>query len=170
MPDIQFIGKKVGSSYLIWLEKENKYLLLEEPAWFVFNKIAKKQKEETIIAACCSRYGISDQESLTFVQDVKSVIEQINQQAPIIAGIKQHPLEMTSYSFQPYSTHSYLFGNSLIKFSYESALFESFLHPLICHLTTMKSPEKHSHFELFDYNGKIVFRLNGEIKGAWGYD
>jgi len=170
MPDIQFIRKKIGLSYLIWLEKGNKYLLLEEPAWFVFNKIAKKQKEKTIVDACCSRYGISDQEGLTFVQDINSAIEQMNQPSTIPSTGVEYPIEITNYSYQPYSTHRYLFGNSPIEFSYESDLFESYLHPLICHLATEEIKENLPHFELFAYDEKIIFRLNGEIKGAWGYD
>ena len=170
MPDIRYIKKKVGLSYLIWLEKGNKYLLLEEPAWFVFNKITKSQNEKTIVNACTSRYGISDQESLTFVQDIKSAVEQMNQPAAIPPEEVEYPVEMTNYSYRAYSTYHYLFGHSIIKFSYESDLFESYLHPLICHLATGEINAIPSHFELFAYEDKIVFRLDGEIKGAWGYD
>lgn len=170
MPDLPFLKKKIGRSYLIWLQKGNKYLLLEEPAWFVFNKIAKSCKPEDITTACVNRYNTSIKESAAFVQEIQSAIGQMNQPSEIKTHRQKITAELTSYSFKPYSQHGYRFGETIIQFSYESELFESYLHPLISHLETSETENYSPLFELFAFNEQIIFRLNGEVKGAWGYD
>lgn len=170
MPVIQFLKKKMGQSHLIWLKKGNKYILLEEPAWFVFNKLARSYSSAGIARQCAARYGITLEESVTFVEDIKVAILQMNQPSVNEADGGNFPVELSNYSFKASSVYHYRFANSVIKFSYETAHFESYLHPLISHLSTLETTGEPSHFELFDYGGQIVFRLNGEVKGVWSYE
>jgi hypothetical protein len=169
MPDISFIKKKIGLSYLIWLRKSNKYMMLEEPAWFVFSHIAKRYKLSTIASSCAVRYGLDTTETLAFVHDIHSGIEQMNQPTLVSRDLTQDA-EIANYRIQPYSKHQYRFGTSTIEFSSENPYFESFLHPLICHLETTDNKEDVPVFELFEYNEMIVFRLDGEVKGIWSYE
>ena len=167
MPKIQFIKRKIQDSYIIWLGKSNNYIQLEEPAWFVFSKIAKSYKLETIASKCAVRYGLTREESIIFVNDIRSGIDEMNQPANIVENAGDYPIELKSFTFKPYSIHRYSFGDSLIEFSYETKLFESYLHPLISHLETTEINDKIPVFELFGYHDKIVFRLNNTIKGVW---
>lgn len=166
MPGIEYLKKKIGLSYLVWLSKANKYLLLEEPAWFVFSKIAKRHQPSGIASLCAERYALSPEECTTFVHDIQSSIEQMNQPVLTNEAIDLDP-GLRLYRFLPYSTHTYQLGNTLIKFCFETEDFEYYLHPLISHLKTEESNESTSTFELFGYHGKVVFRLNGEVKGIW---
>lgn len=142
-------------------------MLLEEPAWFVFSKTVKRYKVATVAQHCESRYNLTNEESLTFVKDIRSEIGQMNIPVDITVNASSFPDQFKTYSFEPYSLHLYRFGDKLIDFSFETSYFESWLHPLICHLETTGIKGKVPVFELFGYNDKIVFRLNGEVKGVW---
>lgn len=170
MPDLQFLKKKIGLSYLIWLQKGNRYLLLEEPAWFVLNEIAKNNKPLDIASVCAERYGTPLENCFTFLEEIWSAIGQMNQPAQMPGNRGDNLPKMTNYTFNPYSIKKYRFGNTLIQFSYESALFESYLHPLISHLETLETENNFPLFELFDFEGRVVFRMNGQVKGVWSYD
>lgn len=169
MPGIQFIRKKIGLSYLIWLSKGNKYLLLEEPAWFVFSKIAKRCKPSGIASLCAERYGLSRAECAAFVLQIHAFVEQMNQPA-LVNQTMDLDSELRHYRFLPYSTHTYCLGTSLIQFCFETEDLEYYLHPLISHLKTDKTGENTCVFELFGYHGKVVFRLKGEVKGIWNQE
>jgi len=67
MPAIPYVKRKIGNAYLIWYQPNNQYILLEEPAWFVFRKILRRFKTETIALEIASRYGVSENGSLAFV-------------------------------------------------------------------------------------------------------
>ncbi len=170
MPAIQFIKKKIQNSYLVWLKNSNKYIQLEEPAWFVFRETVKRYRAETIAEKCAVRYGLTPEESLTFVKDIRSGMELMNQPAYIKANMGEFPVELTTHTFIPYSVHYYRFGNKQLKFTFENRIFEYYLHPLISHLETAETQEPIPVFELFAYDNKIVFRLNNEVKGIWNDD
>lgn len=167
MPSIQFLKRKVQHSYLIWLEVSRKYVQMEEPAWFVFNKLGKKYKATTIAAKCVARYGLTPEESILYVNEIRSGIEQINQPPLLADPLLEYPTELKNYLFKPFSIHRYRFGDRLIEFSYGNQLLESFIHPLIVHLKTDESQAKIAVFELFGYNDKIAFRLDSQVKGVW---
>jgi hypothetical protein len=170
MPSIPYHKKKIGQSYLVWFQNSNLYTYLEEPAWFVFSKIVKRHKTETIASKFAWRYGLSDEESLQFVNDIRSMTEQMNQTVTYNDRTKNFPVQLKTQNFKSFSTRRYQLTDNLIEFSVENQRFESYLHPLISYLETDKSVGKISRFELFEYEDNIAFRLNGEVKGLWNHD
>ena len=167
---IEYAKRKFQGSYLVWLKNSGQYLRLEEPAWFVFRKTVKRHKAETIAAECVERYGLTPEESLKYVNDIRSGIDKANQFSEIRFHDNTYPDDLESYAYEPYSVFRYKIGESLIEFSYETRNFEYYIHPLISHLETTGLTNKKAVFELFAYYDKIAFRLNGEKKGLWTYD
>src|ERR1035437_9034502 len=167
MTTIPYIKKKIGLKYLVWLQNSNQYIRLEEPAWFVFNRIAKRFKNETIANECAMRYGTSSDESLTFVKEIRSHIAKAN--TPINATSNNFEVSdvLTNHKFSPFSVHNYKLGNRVITFSFETPLFELYLHPLIAHFETKEISNEMPVFELFAWQEKVVFRYNGVVKGMW---
>jgi len=167
MVAIPFLKKKVGQSYLVWFQNSNLYLQLEEPAWFVFRKTCKRNKVETIAREFAVRYGASFEESLVFVEEIRRNITKMNQIAKVPMKAST---DLNNYTFDPFSIHRYKLGNQIISFSYETRVFEYYIHPLIIHLETNEGDGEYPVFELFAYKESIVFRFNGEVQGIWGPD
>jgi hypothetical protein len=170
MPAIPFIKKKIGRSHLVWFQNSNLYLQLKEPAWFVFSKTVKRYKSLTIADLFSVRYGIPIKESLQFVHEIRTEIDKMNRTIFPPSRIDQFSTVLTKHHFTPFSIHRYKLGNQIITFSYESAHFESYIHPLIAHFETTEIQSEMSLFELFLYQERIAFRHNGEIKGLWAID
>jgi len=167
MTAIPYIKKKIGLKYLVWLQNSNQYIQLEEPAWFVFYRIAKRFSYATIANECVLRYGTSPDESLAFVKEIHSQIAQANTAIKSPSNIFEVSDELNSYVFSPFSVRNYQLGNRVITFSFETPLFELYLHPLIAHFETKESSSEMPGFELFAWQEKIVFRYNGVVKGMW---
>lgn len=170
MPAIPYQKKKIGQSYLVWFQNSNKYLQLEEPAWFVLRKTKQRCKAETIAGEFAFRYSVTPEESLSFVRDIRLNIEKMN--LPDIDQDKTNKFsaDLNEHIFKPFSIHRYKLGNKLLAFSYESRLLEYYLHPLICHFETTEESQEMPLFELFAHQERIVFRFNGEVKGTWTKD
>lgn len=167
MPVIKYVKRRIGQTYLVWFQNSNLYTQLEEPAWFVFRKTVQRYKAETIAFECSQRYGLSMNECLQFVNDIRSNIKQMNRSVEILDGDETYPDKLKTKKFKIFSTRRYQITENLIEFSVENQRFESYLHPLIGYLETNKTNRKISRFELFEYEEKSVFRLNGEVKGIW---
>jgi len=170
MPSIPFIKKKIGASRLVWFQNSNQYLQLKEPAWFVFSKTVKRYKAITIAELFSARYAVSLKESLQFVHEIRAEIDKRNQPIHAPTNIDQLSAGINKHHFIPFSVYRYKLGNRVIKFSYASAHFESYIHPLIAHFETTKSQSDMPLFELFPYRDRIAFRHNGEAKGLWTKD
>jgi len=170
MQTIPYVKKKIGSSYFVWFQKSNLYFHMKEPAWFVFSKTIKRYKASTIAQLCTLRYNTSIEESLSFVHEIQSEIEKRN--TPTYAPNKMDLFSpaLHQYHFDPFSIRQYKLGNQHIIFSYESSLFESYIHPLIAHFETTATHNDLPLFELFRYQEQIAFRFNGETKGLWAKD
>lgn len=170
MRSISFIKKKIGKSYLVWFQNSNLYLQLEEPAWFVFRKTAQCSKAETIAEEFAIRYNISAEESLSFVQDIRLKIKEMNQLTGFQTQTLQVSADLDTLTYQPFVIHRYKLGNQLISFSFQTRTFEYYIHPLIGHLETEEKIAGMPLFELFSHQGRIIFRFNGQVKGSWADD
>lgn len=170
MPAIPYIKKKIGQTYLVWFQNSNLYIQLEEPAWFVFRKTTKRYKAATIAKEFAGRYGISPNESLKFVKNIRSETEKMNQVINVPNHLVHVSDDLNRHQFSPYSIHHYRLGNRVIAFSFETRLFEHYLHPLIDHLETEDKNDEMPLFELFAHQERIVFRFNGQVKGSWTKD
>ncbi len=170
MSTIPYIKRKIGSSYLVWFQNSNLYIQLEEPAWFVFQKISRRYKTETITKEFAIRYGVNEEESLVFVSDIRTEIEKMNRKENAAQHLKKDFEVNSNYTFEPRFVHHYRLGNKIITFSFENKHFEHYLHPLISHFETTEESNEMPLFELFAYQDQIVFRFNGEVKGIWSKD
>lgn len=170
MSAIPIVKKKIDQAYLVWFQNSNLYIQLEEPAWFVLRRTVKRYKAETIAAECAKRYNLKFGECLQFVNDIRSNIKELNRQDETLGRRIDYPDELRTKRFAPYSIRKYQITDNVIEFTFGNQQFESYFHPLISYLETVKSIGKISRFELFDDQGKSVLRLNGEIKGVWTKD
>lgn len=165
--NIKFVKKKIGNLYLIWVQNSNQYFSLEEPAWFVFRKIAKRYKSETIAKEFSGRYGLNWEESLIFVTEIRQKINEIIQSEQPAKNKEESSDEINTFVYPVYTRHRYDMRNKIIEFSFENQWLESFIHPLIKHLETTDDFTGKSYFELFTYNERVYFRLNKQIIGSW---
>ncbi len=172
MTNIQFVKKKIGTSYLVWFKESNLYYQFQEPVWFIFENLLKNTQTDTIAGKFAERYATDFSESLNFVTDVSNKIRELNK-PDNIAGRQEQllPPESANYNYRTYATNNYLIGNHTVRFSFETEWLEGYIHPLIEHLKIdeLKTPYK-AHFELFTINNRVVFRYNNQIMGNWTDD
>ena len=170
MIDIPFVKRKIGNSYLVWFQNNNLYFQLEEPAWFVFEKLLEQGNEKAVSLELSNRYQFDVEESMSFVKDIRLKIEEINKVEEVGEIIDMEFEDLIEFQFTPYSVYYYQFGTRVIHFSYETKRFERFIHPLIQHLETSKKIGEDAVFELFSFEDRIVFRLNNQVIRTWYED
>lgn len=167
MGKILFVKNKIGKSYLVWFQNSNLYFYFEEPAWFVFSKIVRWHKSETIAAEFSNRYGWQYEESLKFVLDIRQKVNELNQSVKRRKYVVKSADKISNHVYSPYSSRYYDMQNRVIKFSYETLWLEKYIHPLINHLETVDQFKDTVHFELFTYNNRVVFKVDNIFKGSW---
>ena len=166
MAKASYIMQRIGSVYLVWYQAGNSYFQLEEPAWFVFRKLLRRYKKETIAKEFSQRYGMALEVSITFVEEVQLKLKEQTGQNKLLKGnlLVDNPIE---HHFEPHGVHFYDLGLNAIKFTYGTYWLKRYIHPLLEHLEVSEALTDVSHFELFEFDGKIVFKLEDQIKGIW---
>ncbi len=157
MHKIEYQTKKKGKSNIIWLQKSNKYISLKSPAFDIFQLLNENTAKDKVYRFLADNFGFPFEKSQQFVADFEMEIERIN----VIDEKENEPpisWKCSNYTFQPYSTHSYHFGKKAFLISFEDISLEAWLNPIISHLHSEKENDPAFHFEVFIYEGKIVFR------------
>lgn len=164
---ISYVKKKIDKSYLIWFQSSNLYFQLEEPAWFVFKKIVKRYKSETIAKMFANRYELSYEVSLKFVVEIRQKIFEMNRPVSQKKYMEKTIEEVDNHVYSIYSKHCYDMHNKAIEFLFETPWLENYIHPLVKHLETDKKIKNKLYFELFTYKKRVCFRINKKLIGSW---
>jgi hypothetical protein len=143
---------------------------MEEPAWYIFRRTVNRNKSETIAKEFSKRYGLNYKDSLNFVVEIRQQIKEFNQPSKPRKNIENLAYEINKNVYSPCSSHQYNMQKKIIQFSYETEQLESWIHPLIKHLETIDNDEDKSHFELFTYKNRVIFKVDNVIKGNWSKD
>ncbi|WP_372775059.1 hypothetical protein [Mangrovibacterium sp.] len=170
MANVLYVDKKIGDTYLVWLQNSNLYFQLEEPAWYVFKKLATNNPLETVAEEFATQYGVAHEESKTFVSDIYDRISEANIPFQSEDETALFTDDIVNSKFQPYSVFHYQLNTTVVRFTYETAWLERYIHPLIAHLAIAENKKPEFHFELFTSNGQVVYRLNNNLRCIWDRD
>ncbi len=154
------LTRKINSSRIVWFASSNRWIYLEEPAWYVLTLIRKSLPAETIAKRCSFRYPLPFKDSLKFVSDIASAISKMEKPLKMDADQILSPETINSLHFIPYSTRCYKIKNKYISFSFGSRTAEYYIHPPLAHLEINSSelPESNAHFDIFEHEGIPMIR------------
>ena len=164
------ISREIDGAYVVWFAAGNQYLRLEEPAFFVFERVEGGMNQGLIDWQCAERYQIQEGESHQFVAEIIDRIEAIKKSPVIKESDYQENQEIHTKQFSSFSIHDYEINGILLRFKFETWLHEHYLHPLLQHLETKACITEPILFELFGQNDRIVLCVNHEVKGVWTED
>ncbi|MFZ5940170.1 MAG: hypothetical protein ACOYXB_06315 [Bacteroidota bacterium] len=128
-PDKNLTGR-TGEKYAVWLEKTNRWLSLEEPAFFVVTGYLKGRSSERIIKQCTQKYFLPVQESQRFVMEVLDLIKEYRDSPPDPKPFREirlshQPLRRTPVHFR------YRLNGRIISINYGSEAIAYYFHPLL---------------------------------------
>jgi hypothetical protein len=161
------IIKVVDDAYVLWLENENRFVWLEEPAYFVVKNHLNGLDRISISKACMSLFQANETESLMFVDDILNGID-VNEKSNDPEKTDLTNIVVNDVAI--FSAHNYSINGKILCFRYQTKLFEHYLHPLLQHLETEEESDNQVIFELLEHNKKVVLRVDNQIRGAWGED
>ena len=165
----QIVEKKINDNHIIWFEQSNKWIQLEEHAWFV-NKLYQKGIDiQTISRKCAQKYNLPALECLRFVQKICSEITELSKPFPV-SVVDFSSAHLTSdYPINPYSTRIYLIGKKRFALHFETRLAEYYIHPTLAHLETDSSLAD-VEFEIYHRGNNSVLMEKNRPETAYTFD
>lgn len=158
MKNIFYIYKKLGNSHIVWLKASNQYINLKRPAFDAFQLRAANTDKKIIAEILREKYGFDISLSQNLIGNIDTLISEK-------VSIEENYTEINSIScfdcteFIPYSTRQYIFNEKIFSVSFGNKNIEDWFHPIFSHYELLKAPKIYYHFEIFNYEGKYIFRF-----------
>lgn len=167
---LQILEKKINDSHIVWFGQSNKWIQLEEPAWFV-NKLHHKGMDiQAISMKCARKYNIPINECKLFAEEVCTEIAELS--IPDSGSVTTPSYSnLTTYnSYSPYSTRFYLIRDKCFALNFETQLVEYYIHPSIAHLETELSMKPDVEFEIYNTGNISVLMEKNRPDTAYTFD
>ena len=157
------ICTEVEDSFAVWFGASHKFMMLEEPAFFVLQQIIENKTVEEIVQECVGRYQNPVKESQQFVSEVYQITQQY-------IALPENSIHEETDSFIDrnsgtdfYSEKFYVIGNSFFNINYGDAGLEAVIHPLISHFEVTKNEIALFRFDINRNSDKLFFKVDGDI-------
>jgi hypothetical protein len=164
--EIITVSKRIGDSTAIWFASSRSFVLLEQPAWEVFDRYLNDWTAKAIFDYVSSSYNLEDEDSQKFVNEIIEGIIQLNDPANLPYQQPELVPEFNEYQFPLFAEKFYMIGETLFRFRYGSEWLLRCFHPTMAHLETGSQIAEHL-FEVFEQDGLLIFRHNGKAIEAF---
>ena len=157
------LSKTIEDKRYLWLERTNQYVVLEQEAFKVAEKLIKGEIPETIATHLETTLSVPFEAALKFVKELE---DQILNSSTKGQEKSINYLSKTTIPSDFEITTTYQVNNTLIKVSYKSDVEASYIHPKFAHLETDKL-NKVTDFKVFITHDKIYLAINNKVKYGW---
>lgn len=145
---------------IVWIEGINRYICFLEPAFYVFECLAKGELQETIASACSHRYNLPADHSNRFTKEVMELLERVYRETQdglepeqkISGGPAEPPV---------YRIRNYRIWSKDFRMAFGDLYLEELFHPFLSPYTLDAGIEDTPFFcELFFQEEFAVLRIN----------
>jgi hypothetical protein len=168
--DTVIVKKRIGDSYAVWFEPSRSFVLLEKPAYEVFSLYSEGLNIEEIINVVRKNYELKIYESKKFVEEIVERIEIYSNEDNAPYKAPEIFNDFKNINFNIFSEKRYRMINKAIAFRYGSDWLMNSFHPFFYYLEEKNISTPDFLFEVFEHEGFLIFRCNGEIVEAFRYN
>ncbi len=170
MNEHKTVIKKFGNTNAIWFQQSKSFLLLEEPAFNVFQLFSDGVETEKITEVCEQKYGHLEGNISQFVDEIIEHIQYYGNPDNLddISSKSLLSDNIQADSFLPLV--NYKIGKKQIAVYYGSEYLKFAIHPLIAHLVTNIQANSAHIVECFEKDDLLVAKYNGKIVEAFSTD
>jgi len=156
-----------NKAYALWFENSKSFVLLQKPAFEVFQLFSEGVQVRKIKAICQEKFGHLEDDIPRFVTEIIRYIKYCQNPKHGRLVSKIHELQTLPFCNHFYSEVDYLMGSSCLRISYQTEYFNQAIHPLISHCETIAGNAPEKHIECFEQNRLLILTSNGTLIAAF---
>jgi hypothetical protein len=167
--DTVIVKKRIGDSYAVWFEPSRSFVLLEKPAHEVLSLYSEGLNIKEIINVVRKNHELTKSESKKFVEEIINRIEIYSNQKNAPYKSPEIFSDLENINFDVFSEKCYRIVNKSIVFHYSSDWLMNSFHPFFNYLEEKNISTSDFLFEVFEHEGLLILKYNGEIVEAFRY-
>lgn len=170
MSEKNTVIKKFGKTNAIWFQQTKSFLLLEEPAFDVFQLYSDGVEVEKITEICQQKYGHLEENISQFVDEIIQHIQYYYSPENVDEISKKSLVSDDVQAESVFSTINYKIGEKSITILYGNDYLKFAIHPLIAHLEADVHGNENHVIECFEKDNLLVVKYNGQVVEAFHPD
>ncbi len=167
MNEQKTVVKNFGSTHAIWFQQSKSFLLLEEPAFVVFQLYSGGAETDKITEFCQQKYGYLEEDISQFVDEIIQHIQYYYSPKNTNELSMKSSVSDDIQAESVFSTVNYKIGKKYITILYGSDYLKFAIHPLIAHLEVDNQGSAKYVIECFEKDNLLVTKYNGQIIEAF---
>ena len=161
------IFSQIGISFLLWIQRSRKFILLEEPAYFVIKSYIQSEKLSHIAKNCANLYGFPRSYCDSFVADIINSFDILISETPINNSIIINKL---NHSIQFEFKDIYQFGDQTITISSQNNQLRHYFFTLFSHISVPSKLFNNLNIELCELQNNLCVKTEKENAEYWQND
>jgi hypothetical protein len=154
---------KVENAYAVWFKATCKFLMIEEPAFYILKLLLKNIPIDQLANMFSHQYKIPLDETKKFILELNINFQQYLN-PPRKEKTNAKPITLRQFQGDKYfSKKTYSVDNLILKIDFGEKELEDVIHPLFAHHQIDKNTKSNYYFEIFRQSEKLFFKVNNII-------
>ncbi len=163
-----YISKEAGDSRIVWLKRPNRYIVLQKPAFYIFEFLANGKSEKETAQWFSENYGVKMEEALFFTNDLHFNIKQLKANNLLAEYPKTDKIDASRLqSLHSHLSKNYLILGKRVHFSYNNSWLVDMVHPGLAHLEIDSEEIADVEFFLFKDADELILKINDDRFFRW---
>ena len=163
----EIVSWPLGKKTIFWLAGPNKYILAEDPASKVIERIKEKEDIRSIISFCSDEFNLSPEQAEAFVTDIQQSLSEFLKPELSPFGLSGSKCSKQPQLVDPASKKYYLIYGISFLVEYGTAEIEQLIHPKFEHLEAPTVQRPNHHFRVVELGKAYSLWVNGKCIGEW---
>ena len=159
-----YLVKHIENSHVVWFEKSNQWVRMDEPQWFIFLLYEKHIGREDAAHQFAKAFEINPEQAAGIVSNIyESIDKLLNPDFPL-PDFSHDAEDVSRFLLKDTRTRHYRFGNRFFTITYGSPSLEAYIHLPFAHLETKTAGKPSIHLDVFPYCGRFALRMHTPIR------
>ena len=154
-----YIFKKLGGAHVVWFEKSNQWVRLNEPQGFIFHWWEKGIPAKEAALQYQKAYHVSTEVAKKVVGNIYDSVQKLLEPDFPLPDLHLHAQEIAESHIPQSKTHHYRCGETSFSIRYGSATLEHYIHLPFSHLKVNAGGHESVLFEIFPFRDGFALRI-----------
>ena len=145
---------------MVWFEKSNQWVRMDEPQWFIFLLYEKQTGRKEAVKQFAEAYELTAELAAEIVSNIYDSIDKLLDPDFPMPDFTRDAEEVNRVKLRDSRTRNYQFGEKRFSITYGSPSVEAYIHLPFAHLEMETAGKPAIHLEVFPYCGRYALRMH----------
>lgn len=155
-----YLVKHIENSRVVWFEKSNQWVKLDEPQWFIFLLYEKQTGRKEAVEQFADVYEMTPEQASEIVSNIYDSVDKLLDPDFSLPDFTRDAEEVSRIVLKDSRTRHYQFGEKRFTITYGSPSLEAYIHLPFAHLETETAGKPAIHLDVFPFCGRYALRMH----------